>query len=196
MYIPPNSPILTYQTHLKAIESLRDIDSTIIIVGDFNLPSILWLPDDDDQRFIPTNLRSESSIFTCDSLFAEGFSQINNTTNRSGNVLDLVFVNDYTEVKIMTATRCLSNIDEFHYPFELFIRTTNQTNNKTASTNWIYCFQKSNFTALNEYLDSLDFVEHFSNDMDIDAAVEGIYDILHNGFELFVPTSIENYSQQ
>lgn len=57
-YIPPNMPTELYELHLKAISNLKDDDhTTTFVIGDFNLPKIVWTQSPDDPELIYT--------FTC-----------------------------------------------------------------------------------------------------------------------------------
>ena len=56
-YIPPNSDLETYLSHLKKIEiilsTIRHRDS-VIMFGDFNMPSIKWLQSSDYEYLFPS----------------------------------------------------------------------------------------------------------------------------------------------
>lgn len=54
LYIQPSSSIEVYEKHLIAINSVKRAPNDIIdIFGDWNLPIIKWIPNDDGFDFVP-----------------------------------------------------------------------------------------------------------------------------------------------
>lgn len=71
-----------------------------LIVGDFNLSGIGWIPSsNDDQSFYPINYCSESEIFLIDELNSLNLKQFNGINNYFGKILDLVLCNVPVEVQ-------------------------------------------------------------------------------------------------
>lgn len=74
LYIPPNSPLNLYQSHLNVIKSItRESNLKIIVLVDFNLPGIEWILSESNEYFIPINVRSAEAVLTCDSFIRNGF---------------------------------------------------------------------------------------------------------------------------
>lgn len=83
LYIPPNSALEIYRSHLDAIKSIsQELNAKVIILGDFNLPEIKWILSEANDQYVPVNIRSEEAVHTCDSLARYGFSQMNNIPNK------------------------------------------------------------------------------------------------------------------
>lgn len=62
VYLPPNSNADLYLAHANAVQSIvnRTTSADIIVsLGDFNLPNLQWVLDDDINGFIPSNVSSE-----------------------------------------------------------------------------------------------------------------------------------------
>lgn len=61
LYIPPNSSIDVYRAYCKALSNFFDAvavdcNDLCLILGDFNLPLVKWIPDNDDKWILlPTN---------------------------------------------------------------------------------------------------------------------------------------------
>lgn len=191
LYIPPNSSLDIYQSHLNAIKFLsREYCAKIIIIGDFNLPGIKWVANENNDHFLPVNVRCEEAILTCDSLLGDGFYQVNNIRNHYGNVLDLVFVNDQNFSSIFKSNDPLSKVDISHYPFDMFIECLEFDDNEQESNETIYAFHKANFHGLNDFIENADFFTLTDNITNIDDTLDYFYDILYAGFESFVPKAI------
>lgn len=98
LYIPPGSCIFTYNRHMniaKKICDKADKGSTIILYGDFNLPSLQWIQSDIFENvYIPINLSNqieETTIEMCNDL---GLFQINSVLNDNNRILDLFWINE------------------------------------------------------------------------------------------------------
>ena len=89
-YIPPQSKSDIYKQHSEAITYISECDQ-LIVLGDINLPSIFWFPNDDSFALLP----SCTIPWICDFLDIIsdcGLSQINYLLNPCNNILDLSFV--------------------------------------------------------------------------------------------------------
>lgn len=106
LYIQPDAQADIYNSHLNAIHSIVcSAYDTLIVFGDWNLPKIKWLTNEDGYGLIPIigDSQSAKSIIarTMTSNFLEsGFSQICDLENNKGNVLDLVLT-DAPELAII-----------------------------------------------------------------------------------------------
>lgn len=94
LYIRPDSTLEVFEANINAITSIitkLDPEDTIILSGDFNLPNLIWLTNDDENPnvAIPLNATSQKELFLLDSCHGLGLSQINKNPNGNGNLLDL-----------------------------------------------------------------------------------------------------------
>lgn len=96
IYIQPNTDKSNYDLYLNSINEIYHNypGSNIILIGDFNLPNVLWSHYSKDNSII-TPLCEASST---ESSFINGlsclhFSQFNFNFNNCNTILDLVFCN-------------------------------------------------------------------------------------------------------
>jgi exonuclease III len=135
-YIPPSSNAKVYDSHSDAIKQVHDLstDSDIIlVVGDFNIPTIEWEHDDDDESniMLPNFSHPENQHHTSEFIYdvnSFGLYQINNVWRERDdsddrdknilphNMLDLVFTNDPDNVNITKGARFV-NDEKCHPPW-------------------------------------------------------------------------------
>lgn len=100
------------------------LEDRIYLLGDLNMPTVSWLPDDDDRDWssngfsigydresnvlLPRGVDSSAHADLLYCLMGNGFSQVNDVPNYQGRILDLVFCNDLGEV---TVSKALSDRD-------------------------------------------------------------------------------------
>jgi len=92
-YLPPNSPPQLYETFMSTVENLLSIysDYLFIFCDDFNLPNVSW--SNDNHGLIYSS--KSGSLLNCllETFAANNLFQINDIFNKSGSLLDLIFVN-------------------------------------------------------------------------------------------------------
>lgn len=124
IYLRPNSQPALYSSHSTAIQQLCERMSgsdTIVVVGDYNLPQLIWQEDEDVNGLLPSNASSEQEIVLVESTIASGLHQINSLSNANGRLLDLAFVNEPSDVELIEPPSSLLKIDNHHMPFVLRI---------------------------------------------------------------------------
>ena len=65
IYLPPNSNPVLYETHSACIQQLTSLtkdDDRIFVLGDYNLPNLCCIYDDDLHCYLPTNASSEPEL--------------------------------------------------------------------------------------------------------------------------------------
>lgn len=189
LYIPPDSTVDIYNAHADAIGKIEHrTEDLIYVLGDFNLPGIRWIhEEDDDCHFIPTNVRTDTQAIITN-LFNAGFRQVVGYTNTAGNALDLLFVNDTDNLCVNKANQAISKVDVYHEPFEFFLDVVDCNRYSSFESDNRYNFRRADFDDLNAYLASHDFSSLFL-DHDIDVCVDILDRILDDGFNRFVPKS-------
>lgn len=95
VYFPPNTDISVFNIHFDIINTLLlkfPYVKNIIMVGDYNLPKLHWLPS--LNGFFPNlvNLSKTNLEFLSKLSFLNLF-QFNNIANNTGSILDLVLSN-------------------------------------------------------------------------------------------------------
>lgn len=100
LYIQPTpSDLNIYNRHVTAIESIeknRSAKDIVLYCGDFNLPDVKWILNDDETNFLPSigdsiSVKAESARNFTNKMLELGLFQICNFKNISGNVLDLFY---------------------------------------------------------------------------------------------------------
>ena len=92
-YRPPDSsidPILQLQTSLNSLISRSTEFPNIILMGDFNFPSIVWSDGSGQLNACPTYGTELNTLFL-DVINDVGFEQLVTSPTRNNHVLDLVF---------------------------------------------------------------------------------------------------------
>lgn len=88
-----------YNAHIDAIKKLNIGSSDMLVVaGDFNLPNVKWVENDDSCDLIPLigeseSMKSNISKHVTTTMTELGFCQMNDILNSAGNVLDLIYTN-------------------------------------------------------------------------------------------------------
>lgn len=89
------------------------------MLGDYNLPHLIWSYDDEINAYLPTNASSESEITLTESVLSVGLFQVLNVLNQNGRLLDLAFVNDAHSVEVLEPPTPLLKVDQHHKPILL-----------------------------------------------------------------------------
>lgn len=176
VYRPPSSLPLDDAIFLSYLNDFAP-GKELIILGDFNLPSIQWA----GETPIVSSAHDQSFLDCFTSL---GLLQwITEPTNiRSDNTLDLVFTSDYDRIVDIQLCAPLPNCDHlpiiFSYLFEVNVPTTNSRKD--------FLWHKGNYTGLNHALLEVDFDYEFS-DKSVNEAYDRFVEIIHHMVSLYVP---------
>ena len=183
-YIPPNSNMDVYNKHSTAIHEisqLLDSSDYLVVLGDFNLPNINWIIDDNSWRCSP----STSTNNFLDELFGLSLSQINKIMNNNNRLLDLVFVNDNTFSSVARALPLTLPEDLHHPSLDLSFETCIKKSSCSRSSR-IHCFKKADWNKLRSLLSSVNWDSVFVNS-DINNYVALFYGILWSCIDQCVP---------
>ncbi|CAH0714677.1 unnamed protein product, partial [Brenthis ino] len=182
--------LYSYHSHTpvgRPLDTTEIIHYSTLIVGDFNLSCIDWdlvdnLSHGQNIPSLPKSLIDFSRV-NC-------FYQVNRIKNQENRILDLVFFNnDILKVKVETSTQVLSRIDPLHPPFDIsFSLDDKATKLLDSNPNHIrYNYSKANYTAVNNFLDNVDWSEKLSTHDDVNKMVEILYSVIRSSIELYVP---------
>lgn len=98
LYIPPNSCTDLYLRHsniIKNVCDLADIETTVALYGDFNMPMIKWTQSDIcESTYFAINITNQIEHDTIDSFSEIALMQINYILNDNNRILDLVWTNE------------------------------------------------------------------------------------------------------
>lgn len=179
VYIPPRSDIAVYSGHVQVVGDImrKHGDHTAIIVGDYNLPNLVWNCNYEGAM----NVTSDVEALLCDEFSLLGLTQRNYVCNVNDSVLDLCFSNCY-----MVISRCepLTTCDGYHPPLESVISLNCQSLN--INGNVYHNFRKADYGGLNNYLLHYNWVALYSL-KDINDIVDKFYEILYEAIDRFVP---------
>lgn len=191
-YIPPKSPIQVYSTFSRYVNNLMMNnsceDTSFLVMGDFNLPNLVWIVDD-ELGIVPTNVNSLIEREFVDSMLCSGLFQINYIKNSLDRSLDLIFTNFTDSFRIYESDIPFVINDIHHKPIEIVCDIRFKKNNFMAEEITSYDFKNANISGLSDYLDGIDWYLVFT-DNDININVEKFYEIVYIGFDIFVPKRI------
>lgn len=187
-YIPPNSCMEKYQSHMDAIESiaLYTMDA-LVVIGDANIPKVNWTSDlRNPKAFFPSenmgnNAKDFLSFFLCKNMF-----QIIDKRNCSGNVLDLCYTNEPEGVIINYDCNPLSSpVDPHHCHFELSMEI-DVIERRNRAFQYTLNYNKANFEQIAESIGELN-IENLVNAANVDRAFEEFYDEMQRIIDANVP---------
>ncbi|CAG5029296.1 unnamed protein product [Parnassius apollo] len=155
-YIPPPISKDYLQTFL---DNLTDVVSNKIsngsftlLVGDFNLPNIVWETIGDPNVYIPKPNNGTIENMFIDEITFNNLKQCNCILNDNYRILDLVLVNNTNNVKVVEASMPLVGLDSHHPALEILIHSLGNIkpcrSKRVASPNYSKC----DFDAINEEL--------------------------------------------
>lgn len=89
-------------------------EDTILVVDDFNMPTVVWKCDNDHKFFLyPSNITVYQEPLL-QSLFCADLSQTNPYENYMGRLLDLVFANDSDKITLFESDIPMIKVDDPH----------------------------------------------------------------------------------
>ncbi|XP_062714186.1 uncharacterized protein LOC134290967 [Aedes albopictus] len=161
VYIRPVSHPDKYTKHAESVQQLLDMAApcdTIIVIGDYNLPDLVWDFDKDVNGFLPINASTDQELAVVESLLSKGLKQINDLVNVNGKLLDLVLVSDADSMILFESPSAMLKVDPHHKPLVE------------------YNFARCDFDLVNARLDALDWSQLLDLPT-VDAAVSAFYNI-------------------
>lgn len=93
--------------------------------------------------------------------------QISNVKNSAGNVLDLVFVSDCTDVSLCIDPHSIIDADqqdEYHLPYDITIDycTMGSMLNNEQENVPVFCYRRGNYERMCQQLDCINFAHEFN----------------------------------
>lgn len=202
LYVQPDSKLHDYEAHIKAIHGISlTTDDILMVAGDFNLPMIKWIDSDSGLDFIPLIGESRSAKamlakFVTDSLTEYGLFQLNNATNKSGNVLDMVYSNVPELTSVSVATRRLiktSSSDKAHNPLSITLECEPSVYHTEKPSNTLYSFRRANYDSIREDFATMDFHSFLPDSVDV--LLDKLYNKIYDVIDRHVPkSSVKNHN--
>lgn len=63
IYLPPSSETLLYEQNSASVRKLLDLaGGRVLVVGDYNLPHLCWMHDDEINSYLLVNASSEQEL--------------------------------------------------------------------------------------------------------------------------------------
>lgn len=190
VYIPPRSAPAIYERLAACIESItgsmhpRD---EMLLFGDFNLPSVDWLPSLDDYDLSPVfTTAPQYAVSFIEGLLSSGLSQSTTICNDNGRFLDLIFSTDPTNVSVRRCQTPLVPETGHHPALHVIVSLDTSLPNCSVPLDFCYNFKKADFSHLNSLLANCDW-SSVLDERDIDCAIRSFYVILSHCFLHCVP---------
>ncbi|XP_039433577.1 uncharacterized protein LOC120415988 [Culex pipiens pallens] len=189
VYIRPVSDPATYATHAAAVQQVIDLSKesdSVLVVGDYNLPNLIWYHDDDTDSLLPVNASSEQEVTLVESMLPLGLTQENDLPNAFGKLLDLVFVSDNVSVELFEPPCPLLKVDQHHNPLLMQLEYRTALNDNTVEPVAVFDFKRCDYTTLNERILAVDWLT-FLDAPCVNSVTEIFYEKLFEIFNEVVP---------
>ena len=190
IYLPPNSEAGLYEQHAICMSKLMDLAgdrNVILAVGDYNLPHLCWITDENLNCLLPINASSEQETVLVESVMTNGTFQINNLTNVNGRLLDLAFVSDASRIELFEPPLPLLGIDQHHRPFVLLFELTDDKKCVSSAVDPLHFdFSRCDFELLNRLFTEIRWEDLFVG-CDVEEAVGRFYEQVYGILRDVVP---------
>lgn len=183
--------------HFERIKELTEKypNHRIMVVGDFNLYQIEWEEDESGDYYLPKLSATNQSDYFANAhdfllrMLSLPLFQLSNVINSVGNVLDLLFVSDSTDVNLRPEPNTIIEADqqdEFHRPYDISIDYCSKgSTGNHENTTTVFCYRRGNYERLCQQLDSIDFA-HEINSRTTDLA----YDFFHRTINSLIVANV------
>ena len=180
---------------IECLQLLSDVDSTVVVDGDFNLPDINW----NDHTFV-------SSRDYCSTLFSTFVSQFafeqyvteitrpNPKRPASGSLLDMVLCNDAFAICNVAVSEPFSTSD--HYSISLNLNFTNNNFIDGSFKHVRYNFDSVDWNVVNSHLANIDWHSIFSTCVCIEDFNNSFYKVIYDCIDENVPHSTSKGSRR
>ncbi|XP_067629544.1 uncharacterized protein [Eurosta solidaginis] len=169
-YIPPNSGDCLYNGHVENIVNLCEThtDANFCILGDFNLPDIVWSDFQYNGILTPTNVTRSNENSLIDNTLSCNLIQINNLFNTLSRLLDLIFVDENLIYQLSESTFPVCLSDRHHIPIAIHLHNFDAIPTSPALDNSSFNFRSTDFGDLNNVLFEINWENIFpSNDVSV-----------------------------
>ena len=178
VYIPPNPDAHYFHSYVSYLSNLATSYESIIFLGDFNLPDIIWSS---------LSCSSSNSNLLCDFIFQHNLSQlIESPTHIQGNTLDLVLTNNLELVSDISIHPHLSHTltsDHFIISFTVTPFSLPSLRNEPI---YVFDYPKADLLGLCDYLLSSDLSLCLSTN-DIELVWSTLKNFIYLAMDLFIP---------
>ncbi|CAK1601133.1 unnamed protein product [Parnassius mnemosyne] len=178
-YIPPpvsRDYLTTFLNNLTDVVNNKISNGSFtLLVGDFNLPYIVWESIGDQNVYIPEPNNGTIENMFIDEITFNNLKQCNYILNDNNRILDLVLVDNANIVKVAEASLPLVGLDPHHPALEILIHSLGNIKPCRSKRVALPNYSKCNFDAINEELTHIVWSEVWSDLYDIDSMVDKFY---------------------
>ena len=195
VYIPPTSAVSYYNNFIECIiyiSKIRSDGDEILVLGDFNLPLVEWVPSDEGDYLEPSNITSEVESFTVDNMTALGFQQINDIKNHNGRLLDLVFTANTLDC-LVTHDNTFLTEDKHHPTLMLSINLHVTTNTTIYGGFYDFNFRRADYDKINSSLQNYDW-NLLYDCKNFNEAIFLFYELMYSCFIKSVPLYCKQFN--
>ena len=181
VYRPPSNSSIENIALLSYLQSFC-YGKNVVLMGDFNLPSISWCDD------VPIASSSLSQLFL-EMFVSLGLSQWVTfpTFLPSGNILDLVFTSEDDRISEVIGSEPFPGCGHVGVLFKYCISSSfSSSSSDSTRFDWYHC----NYSNLSSHLAGIDWDMEFLY-CDIDQCYTKFIQILKNSFTIYVPLSVK-----
>lgn len=198
-------PLIIYAAYMRVFDAaiakihcnnINDLTSKypshmIMVIGDFNIDSVKWEADETGTYYIPTRARIDASEFL-QTMQDLSFHQMSNFPNYANNVLDLVYVNEPSDLSVaVDASRIIEPVqqDRAHVPYEITYKYSKENTLSGIKKSEVVCFRRGNYERMRQQLDGINF-QHEINHRDLDSAFDFFYCTMQSLVQNNVPKTV------
>lgn len=160
-------------------------DDRYLVVGDFNMSSIVWTPSSYDNSLHPSNCFSRDEHFLVDEMSTLNFKQYNGIKNKFGVILDLVLCTD--SVSVDDCEYPLSLPADPHHGALIIQMESAETYSLQPAPFFKYLFNRGNYESINNEISKIDWIDELSSGT-VDEAVTFFYNKFVLLRDLYVPS--------
>ena len=180
IYLVYRSPNSSNANNEILFETMKNVKTNSIIIGDFNLPNIDWKLD--------KGYDSKSKLFLEAVDEAQLTQLVDFPTHIRGNLLDLVLTNTPEKILNIDCLGNLGNSDHSILSVDVLC-STNITKNEEYIPDW----SKGNKSGLQDFFSSIDW-DHRFNNKNTEDTWNTFCDIITEGVDTYIPKTLKNRS--
>lgn len=185
VYIPPASGNGVYERLVSVIERISKAspDSTLCLIGDFNMPHIYWEIVDNSCAVQFSNVSGEGPRLVMETTAFHNLNQYNHVFNKNDRLLDLVFCNRDCTVTVPDFE--LSRVDSHHPALLVTLQLAPLSVLKALKTPR-HNFLKADYDTINTKLIGIDWSQEFGS-FSAAICVDRFYEIIYSLIDEHVP---------
>lgn len=167
----------------KNVCEKADKNTTIILYGDFNLPSLNWTQSDIfENTFIPINMSNQCEEITIETCHDIGLYQMNNVINDNNRILDLFWTN---EPDICVCQICKNNIlyNEVHHKAIKVDMEVEVSISQTPIKEFYMDFANADYIKMNDEIKLIDWNSLFNCVGSLNEKVDKFYESMNRIIE-------------